>query len=91
MHDTLSSWDGICKHRTKANHQLVDMFIRHDHSIKVIVSGKDAHLVRQGGPGKRWPLCHHLPTAHQDPEKHEVLKVPAYDQVIYLHYSAQRS
>ena len=71
--------------------QLGDIFLRHDHGTKVIVSGKEGHLVRQGGPGKRWSLCHHLPTAHQDPEKHEVLKVPVYDQIIYLHLNTQRS
>ncbi len=71
--------------------QLGDRVLRYDHSTKVTVSGKEAHLVRQGGPGKRRPLCHHLPTAHQDPEKHEVLEVSVDDQVIDLHQNAQRS
>lgn len=30
------------------------------------------------------PFCHHLPTAHHDPEEHEVLKVSIDDDVINL-------
>lgn len=34
--------------------------------------------------GEGGAFCHHLATAHKDPEEHEVLKLPIDDQVIHL-------
>ncbi len=39
--------------------------------------------------GEGGPLRHHLTTAHEDPEEHEVLKPPVSHQVVNLHTSTR--
>lgn len=45
----------------------------------------NGHPESKGSPRKGGSLCHHLTTAHQDPEEHEVLELPVDDQVIHIH------
>ena len=47
-------------------------------------SCQSPHPVCKGRMREGWPFCHHLATAHQDPEQHEILKPPVDDKIIDL-------
>lgn len=55
-------------------------------AVRVNQKAGCTHPIWQGSVAEGGSFCHHLPTAHYNPEKHEVLKPPVNDKVINLQH-----